>query len=82
MKEEYRGHSITVNKEKNLVGCNAVYFSVVRNSDGYVLEDSLDYNETVRDMMKHMKYRVDQSLDAECEVCGFTGEGFCACQEA
>lgn len=40
-----------------------LYFTVVRESDGYFCVDSFeDSDETVRDMVKHMKARVDNEL--------------------
>ena len=60
MKQSYRGFRIWVAREKALGGWDSVYFTVVRESDGWILEDSFtDGAENVREVMKHMKKRVD-----------------------
>jgi hypothetical protein len=72
----YRGHEIDVRREKCLGGWTQLYVSIFRLSDMYectsFFEDSA---ETVRDMVKYMKERVDAELaddDPWCEKEGLS----------
>lgn len=71
MKSTYRGHEITVTREKCLGGWAMLYFSIFRVSDGYCCEDSFeDSDHTVRELHGHLKARVDNELaeaDPWCE---------------
>lgn len=77
----HRGHKIVVNREKCLAGYSLLYYSIFRVSDGYeCLSSYEDSAETVRDMVKMMKDRVDNELQEadpwmEKEGLGFFTKG-------
>lgn len=67
---DYRGYEIIVKREKCLGGWPLLYYTIVRNSDGWLAVDAFqDSAETVRDMVKYMKERVDNEL-AEADPWG------------
>lgn len=67
MKSTHRGHTIEVRREECLGGWPLLYFTIIRDSDGYFCEDSFeDSEETVRDKIKQLKARIDAELE-ECD---------------
>lgn len=63
MKAIYRGHEIEVVRERCLGGWPMLYVSIFRIADGYECESFCeDSGETVRDMVGHMKKRIDAEL--------------------
>jgi len=63
MKVIYRGFEIDVRRERALGGWDNLYFSIIRLSDGYILEDSFTTGEdTVRDYIGYMKERIDAEV--------------------
>lgn len=63
MKVIYRGHEIIVAREKCLAGYKLLYFTIVRLNDGFIVEDSFsDCDDTVRDMIRCLKERVDNEI--------------------
>lgn len=59
----HRGHTIDVRREESLGGDMLLYYAVVRDSDGYCCVDSFeDSDHTVRELIGHMKARVDNEL--------------------
>jgi hypothetical protein len=66
MKINYRGYEINVKRESCLGGWGLLYYSVFRECDGlYVVDSFEDSEESMQDMMKSMKYRVDMFIDTE-----------------
>lgn len=66
MKVSYRDHDIEVKREKCLGGWSMVYYSIFRKSDGYECTSGcLDTEDTVRDMIKFSKERVDSELESD-----------------
>lgn len=60
MKSVYKGYEITVTKEICMGGWSMLYYSIFRLSDGYeCLSSCEDSAETVKDMVKYMKERID-----------------------
>lgn len=66
----YRGFEVHVTRAKSRAGYKLIYFHVVRESDGFMLEDSYsDSADTVRTWVRMMKSRVDGFInDPSCEV--------------
>lgn len=63
MKATYRGYEISVTREKCLGGWSMIYYSIVRSEDGYVPVESFeDSGHTVREVVGHMKERIDNEL--------------------
>jgi hypothetical protein len=63
MKTIYRGHEIDVKRERCLAGYALLYYSVFRVGDWYEVTSGYeDSAETVRDMVGHMKARVDAEI--------------------
>jgi len=64
MKTHYRGHMITVERDVSMMGDSMIYFFVVRQEDGYIIEDSCTYAEgnSVREVLAGMKERVDAEI--------------------
>lgn len=63
MKQTYRGHEISVTRERCLGGWDMLYYSVYRLSDGYCcVENFEDSDERVPDMVRHMRERIDAEL--------------------
>ena len=69
MRLSYRGHEIEVQRERCLAGYDLTYFSIVRKSDGFVIEDSFTEGEdSVPEMVEHLIRRVDNEiLEAKCD---------------
>lgn len=64
MKKVYRDHEITVVKEKSLGGWTNTYFTIVRLSDGLILEDGFTTGDDgVREVVKYMCGHVDDSIE-------------------
>jgi hypothetical protein len=63
VKLSYCGHEIEVRRERCLAGYDLTYFSIVRESDGFVVEDSFTEGEdAVSEMMEHLIRRVDDEI--------------------
>ena len=63
MRQVYRGHEIDVRRERSLGGDMLLYMTIIRESDGYICEDTFSSGaDTVRDMMRYMRERVDAEL--------------------
>ena len=63
MKISYRGHEINVYREKCMAGYKLLYYSIFRESDGFECTSGYsDCDDTVRDMIKMFKQRVDEEL--------------------
>lgn len=59
----YRGHKIEVRREECLAGYDLIYFTIIRDSDGYLCEDSFtESDETVSEVMQVMKIRINNEL--------------------
>lgn len=71
MKVVYRGHEIWAKREKALGGWDNLYFYIMRLSDNYMVEDSFTTgSDTVREMIGHLKKRVDAGDGRERESRG------------
>lgn len=64
MKVMYRGHEITVTKEKCLGGWMLMYYSIFRDGKECVTNFSED-SSTVREYVGYMKERVDNELASD-----------------
>lgn len=63
MKATHRGYTIEVKRQRSLGATWLLYTTVVRDSDGYMAVDTFeDSAETVRDMVKYMRTRIDNEL--------------------
>lgn len=63
MEAQYKGYRIEVVREECMAGYDLLYYSITRIEDGYdALCDYEDSAETVRDMVKHLKVRIDAEL--------------------
>lgn len=63
MKCVYKGHEITVTRERSMAGYSMLYYGVFRQSDGYECTSGFsDSSETVKEFMEIMKERVDAEL--------------------
>ena len=63
MKTKYKGYNISVERDVSMMGMENIYFYVIRESDGLVVEDSFtDGTEKIPDVMRYMKGRVDQFI--------------------
>jgi hypothetical protein len=59
----HRGYEIDVHRDRCLGGWTLLYYTVIRQEDGYIAVESFeDSAETVRDMVRHMKDRIDAEL--------------------
>lgn len=76
VKASYRGHEISVTRERCLAGYPILYYSIVRESDGYECMSGLeDSSETVRDKVRQLRERIDNELiedDPWCEASGLS----------
>lgn len=63
MKVIYREHEVEVKREASNAGYELLYCSIFRLSDGYECMSSIeDSGETVREMIGHLKERIDAEL--------------------
>lgn len=64
MKTNYRGHTIVAERDVSMMGEDMIYFYIVRDSDKFIVEDSMTYGEgtTVREVVKGLKERVDAEI--------------------
>ncbi len=63
MKSIYRGFEIEVYRERCMAGYPLVYYSIFRISDGWEFDSGFyDTADTVREMIKDMKAKVDHYL--------------------
>jgi hypothetical protein len=61
---EYRGHEIEVVREPSLGGQVLLYISIIRLNDSYVVEETpYDGSETVWEMIKYLKQRLDREIE-------------------
>lgn len=61
----YRGHEISVERQKSMAGYGLLYYSISRQSDGFeCLSDYQDSTEKIRDMIAYLKIRVDDELES------------------
>ena len=66
MKVSYKGYELEVKREGCLGGWSQVYMTIYRESDGLECEcDFEDSEETVREKIKHLKWRVDNELESD-----------------
>lgn len=66
MNVSYKGHKLTVTKEKSLGGYNLLYYSIFRESDGYECMSGFENTvDTVRTLVKAFKERIDNELKEE-----------------
>jgi hypothetical protein len=66
MKTNYKGYKITAERDQAMGGWTNIYFSVYREKDGLLIEDSFTSgDEKIRDMIKYMKHRVDQFIETK-----------------
>lgn len=64
MKVDYRGFEIDVCREQSLAGYSMLYFTVMRESDGWFLIDSFsESDDTPEDMVEGFKKSVDDYLE-------------------
>lgn len=64
MKTVYKGFEVEVKREKCLAGYPMLYFTVMRQSDGWYMIDSFsDSEDTVREMIADLKKSVDDYLE-------------------
>jgi hypothetical protein len=70
MKVFYKGYEITVTKDKCLGGWTQTDYSVFRTADGYECTSGFeDTSDSVRDVIKSLKERVDAELKS-CDPWG------------
>jgi hypothetical protein len=75
MKTNYRGFTINVEREKCLAGHSMLYWTVIREADGWFFEDNFaDTEDTAQTITQAMKHRIDDYFlhpeDYEdCPVC-------------
>lgn len=63
MKVVHRGHEIDVRRERCMAGYSLLYFSIFRQSDRFECTSGhQDSGETVRDLVKQLRERVDAEL--------------------
>jgi len=61
----HRGYIIEVHRDKCLGGWGQWYYTVSRRSGLIVLDNFEDSNETLDDMIKNMKIRIDNELASD-----------------
>ena len=60
MTKSYKGYTLEVYRDKCLGGWDQLYFSIMRDSDGFECVSNFEEsNEKVNDKMKQLKHRVD-----------------------
>jgi len=63
MRVNYRGHEINVERGRSMGGPVYLYYSIFRESDGFECDSGfVDSAETIREMIKYLKERVDAEL--------------------
>lgn len=76
MKTIYKGHEITVTREKSMAGYDMLFYGVFRVSDGYECDSGYsDSNETVKEFTAMLKERVDAELAEDAPWCERESEG-------
>jgi hypothetical protein len=66
MRSTYRGYDINVERARCLGGWDLIYYQIVRKSDGWFALDAFtDSDETVREVMRSMKIRIDNEHNEE-----------------
>ena len=73
MTTSYRGHEISVTREKSMGGWSQVFFSVFRESDQYECVSGFsDSADTVRTWIRLLRERIDDELSSStpwgCEL--------------
>lgn len=64
--EVYRGHEITVSRERSLGGDLLLYYNVYRESDGYeCVCDFTSGDDTVSAYVRYMRERIDAELASD-----------------
>lgn len=64
MKTTYKGHEITVTRERSMGGWTQIYYGVFRASDGYECTSGFcDTSDSTRTFTRILKDRVDAELD-------------------
>ena len=64
MKVTYRGHEINVRRERCMAGYYLTYYSIIRDSDQFIVEDSFTEGEdTLPDMVRYLKAHVDDAIE-------------------
>lgn len=74
MKTTYRGHEITVTRERCLGGWDQLYYSIYRQADGY--ECAAGHTEDASPLatyVGHMKERIDAELASDDPWCESEG---------
>jgi len=60
MKVDYKGYEIEVFRDNNMISETALFSSIVRKSDGYLLFEDVSYSGgTVREEIQTMKNIID-----------------------
>lgn len=63
MKTSYKGHEITVTRERSMGGWTQIYYGVFRESDGYECTSGFcDTSDSTRTFTRILKDRVDAEL--------------------
>lgn len=63
MRTVYRGHEITVTREKSMMGETMLFYGIFRQADGFECDSGFSSGgDTVRDMVNGFKKRVDEEL--------------------
>jgi len=63
-KSNYRGHTIEVSRERCMGGWMMTYIAIVRNCDGFIVEDTPTYAEDPLDkLVEYMKKRIDSEIE-------------------
>jgi hypothetical protein len=62
-KVKYRGHEIEAVRRPSLGGPTLLYITILRLNDGYLVDEfSWDGSETIREMIRYTKERLDQEI--------------------
>lgn len=63
MKSHYKGFELEAHREKCLGGWSMLYYSAVRESDGWeIISSFMDSSDTVREIIKDLKQSIDDYL--------------------
>jgi hypothetical protein len=65
MKVKYKGHEISVNREKCMGGWSTLYYSVFSDEGRECLTSFEDSAETVKDKVAQLKDRIDNELASD-----------------